>query len=247
MSKEKITQYKDLIIAAPSPNHSRKECQDYLINGHAYRAMGVQAIKDVMVRYTMNEVLTSEEKLQTLYQRKSESHLIIEHVTISREAYLTALDDSEYLEKVRPDEAYMTKEFMRDLPDFYSCEERVAISDEKKDYSGEYRVFDFLKKKENISQETFTEGIEEIGKAMCGNSAYRSVVHKRVHNFIQDLPPIFGYAGIYDAIIETFTDDLSLLEEFHPQIREMGSHLVEDNRCCTMLTRQHIYVPAETI
>ena len=236
-------QYKDLMIAVPNPNHTRKECQDYLINSHAYRAMSVQSIKDVMVRYTMNEVLTSMEDIPSFYRRTYEQHLIIEHVTTSREDYLAAFDDPEYLEKVRPDEFYMVNEFMRTLPDFYSCEEHVVISDGKKDYTGEYRIFDFLKKRNNISKEEFIVDINKIGKVMSENAAYCTAIHKRIHNFSQDIPPLFGNVGSYDAIIETFVDDPKIIVDFYPILRKMEEKLVDAAESCTMFTKQHVYVP----
>ncbi|MBE6480736.1 MAG: hypothetical protein E7Z98_09610 [Olsenella sp.] len=234
---------KTFMLATPNPKHTREECQDYLGNRHPRHAMSVESLEDTFKLYSMNFVQLESDvpAAPTLCNREDSFMMCVEICCESREAYEEELADEEYLNIVRPDENYMIREFQGAAPIFYQVDEDVLYCRDTPRKSGEYRVFDFVQKRADATDEDFLAALEAECSALAGDRIFRSVANGLVINRVLDTPTLFGLpGGTETAIIETRADDLETLMEYYARIRKPEPGDVDFEKSFTLVTRMKV-------
>jgi hypothetical protein len=210
--------YKEILFARSSPSLSRRECYEYVHTRHSPLGMSCQAIRDILRRYIVSYVLLSEEcPVPTPYRRETDIAIIVDHSFESRDAWLTAMQDADYLQRVRPDEVYMTHEVVGGLPDSYDVAEHVVFSDGVPVQTGEHRLLNFLKRRSDVDPASFMRALEDHAEAVATEPAFRKIVRKLVHNTVNHVASVYETTGVVsggtdgDAIVEMWVDDPAAL------------------------------------
>jgi hypothetical protein len=209
-----------------------------MVSQHGPLALSSPTLKAIFRRYVFNEVLPSDDGMDApgLYRRDSEPMLLVEHVWTSAEAFSLALQDPEYLATVRPDEEYLGREIVGRVPTAYHLEESIVFSSGN---NGDRKVFDFLKKRSDVSDTEFVNALEDAAVGLRDDSDLRTVVHKRVHNLVQKTDSLYVASGKdYDAVIESWVSDYTAVSAFHAQLRAAEASFVDAQASFSLFARE---------
>lgn len=234
---------KTFMLATPNPKHTREECQDYLGNRHPRHAMSVESLEDTFKLYSMNFVqLAAEVPAETTLCRREDSYMMcVEICCESREAYEEELTDEEYLNIVRPDENYMIGEFQGAAPIFYEVDEDVLYCRDEPRKTGEYRIFDFVQKREGVTDDELLSELKDACSTLAGDRIFRAVTNGLVVNHVVDAPTLFGLpGGTETAVVETRTDDLDTLMDYYARIRRPECSAADPEKSFTLVTRMKV-------
>ena len=234
---------KTLMLATPNPKHTREECQDYLGHKHPRHAMSVESLSDTFKLYSMNFVQTVDEAKMpmTLCKRNESFMMCVEICCESREAYEEELTDEEYLNIVRPDEGYMIAEFQGSAPVFYEVEEKVLFCRDEPRKSGEYRIFDFVKKQEGVAEDLFDKEVGSTFEKLADDLLFRAVSNGLVVNHVVDAPTLFGLPGGSETVvIETRTTSLEALDQYFERIQRPRLTLADAEKSFSLVTRMEV-------
>lgn len=189
----------------------------------------------MLLAYSFNEVLTDAQEGVTPYFRDTKPVFIVEHICTSVEEMKATTRHPDYLSKVLPDEIHMTKTYMGGLPDAYCLVETVDFADPA---PGEFRVFDFVRRRAELTPEDFAAGLKAEGQGLRSDPAICAVVRQRLHSGVQAHEPVIvPFRQDYDAVIEYWLDDPAQLASVAPRLRASQAHLVEAALSKSVLVR----------
>jgi len=173
------------------------------------------------------------------YQRESGPVFLVEHDYKYETGLQDILTNKEYLAIVRPDEEYMAREFMASPPTSYFLQETIDFTSSN---PGLHRVFDFLKKRDGVSDEAFSQALTQGGQKLSDDPAIRKTIRKRVRNIVnKNAESLFAKAGDdFDAVIEYWVDDFAHLDSIAVKLRAPHADFVNAGACKSFLTRDYV-------
>lgn len=237
-----------LILSAAGPGRHR-ECQDYVINRHAAAVLKHPAFEGVFERYNMGCPIDIDARtaLMSLYPQRPDIPLIVEHVCADAALFRTALEDEAHKAAIKPDEVHIVTEFLAGPPVAVEMEESVVFADAR---PAPFRTFDFLRRREDVSEAAFFEALNAEAAYLAAASDYRAVVSKRVHNRLSKQAAVYAQSGgtgastgrAFDAVVESWSADLLAVSAFHPAMRERYRRFVDDRESFSVLTEERILI-----
>lgn len=233
--------FKDILVTRSTDRDRRLEHQDYIADGHSSLVMSMPAFQGVFQRFSMNRALLVQDGVTAsgLYTRDPDALVVVEHVCASRNAFATASSDPQYLAAVKPDEDYIGQVILSGPPTAYDVQETTVFDGP----AHRLRVFDFLSRCDDVSVQDFADALSAEGEQLARDSAYRSVVGKRVHNTVGTTPSLYAISGRdHDGIVETWVEDFSALEPHYERLRARQAPYVDPAASFSVFTVQSTVV-----
>ena len=220
----------------------REGIERYLLNHHIPLTFELPFMTEPMLGLSIACVLRPEEypNATCAYQRESGPYILVEHDFKYDTGMQKIIDNEQYQTIVRPDEEYMAREFVdvASAPLSYRLEETIDFSSSN---PGPHRVFDFLMKREGVSDEAFSQALMQGGQKLRDDPAIRKSIRRLVHNIVKKNSEYLYYktADVFDAVIEYWVDDFAHLDSIAAKLRAPHADFVNAAACRSFLTRDH--------
>lgn len=241
--------FKEYLVLTSSDHDRHIECQDYVINRHAQAVLRHRAFQGVFRRYVINRVPASAaiSASPILYRQRPEIPMIVEHVCDDASQFREALQDEDHKAAIKPDEEHIVREFLNGPPIAVEMEEQVLFSDQA---VGRYRIFDFLKRRHDVSEDAFFAWLEQEGEFLSYLKDFRAVASRRVHNHASKDAAVYAQSGgtgastgrDYEGIVETWTNSVEDLARFYPEMRRRHSGYVDAASSFSVVTTEHVLI-----
>ncbi|RYD96593.1 MAG: hypothetical protein EOP61_17780 [Sphingomonadales bacterium] len=245
-SGEDGSMFKDYLLA-PVSLDKHVACQDYIIHRHSQTVLRNPAFDGVFHRYVQYPPLPADQVAprHSLYNRRSEFALITEHACVDGDLFRKALQDDRHKEQVKKDEEHIVAEFLNGACLCFDMTETEIFSSPR---TGRYHVFDFLKRRADVSEGSFFAELEKEGELLARDADFRQVALRRCHNRVNRDDSLYAAEGDtgavtdqdYDAIIDTWTDSLDRLARFYPDIRTRQAFYVDQQASFSIVATEHI-------
>lgn len=238
--------FKDYLLAPVAPeNHSA--CQDYIIHRHSQTVLRNPAFEGVFHRYAQYPPLPADRvsAKHFLYRRRPEFALITEHACTDGDLFRRALNDDRHKEQVKKDEEHIIGTFLDGACLCFDMTEHEIFTSDR---TGRYHVFDFLKRRADVSEASFFAELAREAELLSRDADFRAVVLRRCHNRINRDDSLYAAEGDtgavtdqeYDAIIDSWTDSLDGLAHFYHDMRIRQSVYVDAEASFSMIATEHI-------
>jgi hypothetical protein len=221
----------------------RERIERYLIEHHFPLALGFSFMTEPMAGLSLASVLRPEDYANATcaYQRESGAMAFVEHDYKYATGLQAILKNEQYLKLVRPDEEYMAREFADGPPSSYFLQETIDFTSSD---PGPHRVFDFLKKRDGVGDEAFSQALTRGGQKLSDDAAIRKSIRRLVHNIVQkNVESLFFKVAVnFDAVIEYWVDDFAHLDSIVAKLRAPHADFVDAGACRTFLTREYVAI-----
>jgi hypothetical protein len=224
-------------------------CQDYIVHRHSQTVLRNPAFEGVFHRYAQYPPLPADKvsARHFLYRRRPEFALITEHACTDGDLFRRALNDDRHKEQVKKDEEHIVRTFLDGACLCFDMAEKEIFTSPG---TGRYHVFDFLKRRADISEASFFAELDREADLISRDADFRAVVLRRCHNRVNRDDSLYAAEGEtgavtdqeYDAIIDSWTDSLDDLARFHPDIRTRQSVYVDPEASFSVIATEHILV-----
>ncbi|MEU6349296.1 EthD domain-containing protein [Streptomyces sp. NPDC047072] len=244
--------FKDYIVVSVGNQDRFVEMQDYAINNHAQTVMSHRPFKGVFRRFIISRVAQPATlPAQLLYNRPTEVALVVEHTCDDAALFREALEDEEYKAVIGPDEEYMARQFLDTPPVAVEMDEKVIFSESG---AGQYRVFDFLKRRSDVSPADFSDWLAREGVLLADLAEFRAAASRRVHNHIGTDTAVYAESGgaeastgrEYDGIVETWVSSPDELSRFHSEMRRRHADYVDPEASFSVVATENVFVTDQT-
>ena len=239
--------FKEYLLAPVSPD-KQAAWQDYVIHQHSQSVLRNPAFQDVFHRYALYPPLPADRvsPAHFLYGRRPEFALITERAGADGEVFRRALQDDRHKEH-KKDEEHIAGEFVDGACLSIDMSETEIF---KSPRTSRYHVFDFLKRRADISEGGFFAELAREAELLGRDADFRAVALRRCHNRVNRDDS--AHAGEGDtgavtdrdceAIIDTWTDSLGMLARFYPDIRTRQSCYVDQDASFSLVATEHVLV-----
>nr|WP_241015618.1 EthD domain-containing protein [Pseudomonas frederiksbergensis] len=215
---------------------SRAQFFNHLSNVHAPLVQSIPGIKQYVRKYVQNHTRLKEDLApnNTVYPHLETRDSVIELWFDSNEMFWNLMSAPSYADVVRPDEARfndLSKLIILATHEGHKhLNALIAVTNEP----AKVKTFDFVKRKQGISPEEFSSGLQNYEKALVASQAYEKNVTAHVWNGA--LPTgsnPFGVASDYDGVVETWFQSYEALVKFQREysatenILEFGLQFVD--------------------
>ncbi len=245
--------FKDYLLAPVSPEKHRA-CQDYIIHRHSQTVLANPAFHGVFSRYAQYSPLAADsaQGRHYLYRRRPEYALITEHSCADGDLFRRALQDDRHKEQVKKDEEHIVGEFLNGACLCFDMTETEIFSTGR---GGRYHVFDFLKRRADISEASFFAELAREADLLSRDADFRSVAIRHCHNRVNRDDSLYAAEGDtgavtdreYDAIIDTWTDSLDGFARFYPDMRTRQSFYVDQDSSFSIIATEHILIDQDVL
>lgn len=211
--------------------------REYVQSVHAPRALSVPALAQQMKRFSLCHVIEAPALGCCIHPPMEGITTIVEHVVGGWAGMQRIMVDPQYLATVRPCERYMVETLMDGEPKF------IVVDDEQTIFManpcGQTRMFDFIRKPEEMSRAMFVSKLEEEGAWAIEEAGYRAGVSKRVHSIVgQGEAPFGENIDPFDAIVEVWITDASQLAALIDEQTDRRAAFCDDDRSFTLVTQE---------
>jgi hypothetical protein len=241
--------FKEYLVLTSSDHERHVECQDYVINRHARAVLSHRAFQGVFRRYIINRVAQPDtlSPAHLLYSNRPETPMIVEHVCDDAAMFRKALEDEDHKAATKVDEEYIVREFLSGPPIAVEMEEKVIFAEAS---AGQYRIFDFLRRRTDVSEAAFSAWLDQEGELLAALDEFRSVASRRVHNITSKGAAVYAESGgtgastgqAYAGIVETWASSLEDLANFYPDMRRRYSDYVDSVASFSVASREHVLI-----
>jgi hypothetical protein len=240
--------FKDYLLA-PVAADQQVACQDYIIHRHSQTVLRNPAFEGVFHRYAQYPPLPADKvsARHFLYRRRPEYALITEHACTDGDLFRRALNDDRHKEQVKKDEEHIVGTFLNGACLCFDMTEKQVFTSDR---TGRYHVFDFLKRRADVSLGGFFAELDREAELLARDADFRAVALRRCHNRVNRDPSLYAAEGDtgavtdqdYDGIIDTWTDSLDGLARFYADMRTRQSFYVDQEASFSIIATEHILV-----
>lgn len=243
--------WKEYLILSGRDQRSHAQLQDYVINRHAPAVLGHKAFQGILRRYILYPAVPRETLSagHHLYADRPATPMIVEHVCDDAAVLRHALQDEGHRAAIKPDEEYIMHTFLSGPPIASELAERVVFSTQA---VGQFQIFDFLKRRADVSEEGFFSALEREGAHLAELTPFRNVVGKLIHNRASKNEALYAESGgtgastgrDFDAVVETVpgVGSLEELGRFYPAMRDRQSRFVDPAGSFSFIARRHVLI-----
>lgn len=240
--------FKDYLLA-PVSLAKHAACQDHILHNHSQLVINNPAFQGVFHRYAQYPVVPEAEVAPRhfLYGRRREFPLITEHACTDGDLFRRALQDDRHKEEVKRDEEYIISEFLDGACLCIDMDEKPVFASDR---AGRYHVFDFLKRRADVSEQAFFAALDREAELLTRDADYRAVVLRRNHNRVNKDDALYATEGdtgavteqLHDLVIDSWTDSFDDLARFYPAMRDRLSACVDGEASFSIVATEHLIV-----
>ncbi|MGO4649791.1 hypothetical protein AB4305_33435 [Nocardia sp. 2YAB30] len=235
--------FKDILTVYGKGTHARSDIQDYIADSHRSLVMQLPVFTAIFTYYSMHRVHNAPVTVNLVpYRYDGDMLIVAPHATHSLESWIEGMTHPEYLDKVKPDAAYMWTEFVGDRTAAYNVEAHQRFDSDTLPGTA---AFDFLVRSQDVTAEEFSSQLAHAADALRRDPQYRAVVRRRIDNLPTGTASMYAPAGSeYDAIIETWVTDHESLATVRDSVRRAYAPFITESRCRSVLTSEKVAVDA---
>lgn len=218
---------KIMLCSRRNPSMTRAQFFEYLETSHASLVKSVPEFLRYLKRYVQNHTRIAGDGVEakTPFRWATDRDSVIEIWFENKETLLRALSEERYIKEIRPDEAHFN-----DLTQLIVlATKEKPIFGEKGNLTGQYKTFDYIKKRPDIGHEAFVDAWTQHAAAMTASSRYRALATRSVCNIVvpnKDNP--FGIPADYDGVAEVWFDSLKSAIQYE-QLRAADQQFTESS------------------